>query len=282
MSDFTSSPTAFKIKLPVFEGPLDLLLHLIRKNEVDILNIPIASITEEYLAHLRLMEALDVNVAGEYLVVAATLIHIKSKMLLPKEETETPQEDPRADLVRQLMEYQQFKKISESFGFMEARQRDVFPRPVEDDEFIEEEFVEATLFDLLKAFQRMAHYLPQETLNEIAGETFSVTQKMNDLLDALEKDPHFHWRWYDELFPHRNALEAAMAGLSSSETGVEEIRSVGEVGRRRGELIAMLLAVLELVRMKLVQVFQSKRFGEIHVSRAVEELPETIEWVGEA
>jgi segregation and condensation protein A len=247
-NDFVSSPTAHRVKLPVFEGPLDLLLHLIRKSEVDIFNIPIAAITEEYLGHLELMEALDVNVAGEYLVVAATLIHIKSKMLLPKDEKEEAQEDPRADLVRQLLEYEQFKKISLSFGAMEARRREFYPRPLAEDELVEEEFVEATLFDLLKAFQRMAFYLPQETLKEIAGETFSVTQKMNELLDSLEQDPHYHWRWF---------------------------------GGSRGELIAKLLAVLELVRMKLIQVMQSQRFGEIHVTRAVDDLPDAVEFVGE-
>ncbi len=249
MSEFVSSPTAYQVRLNVFEGPLDLLLHLIRKNEVDILNIPMAQITEEYLGHLRLMEALDVNIAGEYLVMAATLVYIKSKMLLPPDESAAVEEDPRVDLVRQLMEYQQFKRISESFGTMEGRQRDLFPRRVEEDALIEEEVIEATLFDLLKAFQRMAWYFPQETLNEISGDSFSVTQKMNELLDTLEKDPTFHWQWEEH---------------------------------KKAELIAMLLAILELVRMKLVLVLQSRRFGDIHVTRSQETVSETVQWAGEA
>lgn len=266
MAEFVSSPSAYQVKLQQFEGPLDLLLHLIKKSEVDIFNIPIASITDEYLAHLDMMRDLDVNVAGEFIVMAATLIYMKSKMLLPKDEKADPEEDPRADLVRQLLEYQQFKQISETFGQWEVRARDYMPREMEDHELKEEEFVEATLYDLLRAFQKMAVYFPQEDLREIARETFSVTQKMNEVLDHLEQQEALHWRWkewLEELVEHTDALGTVVSF------------------KRKGELIAMFLAVLELVRLKLARVMQSNRFGEIHLMRSETPVPESLTWSGE-
>src|SRR5512136_194388 len=116
----------FQIKLDMFEGPLDLLLHLIREHQLDILDIPIATITEEYLRTLALMQELDLDVAGEFLLMAATLIHIKSKMLLPDEEP--PEEDPRAELVQRLLEYKRYKEAAQTFGLLEAEQGQLHER----------------------------------------------------------------------------------------------------------------------------------------------------------
>ena len=120
----------YKVKLEVFEGPLDLLLYLIKKEEVDIYDIPIAKITDQYLEYMELMQLLDLNIAGEFLVMAATLMHIKSKLLLPPDQTETAQEeeDPRAELVRRLLEYKKFKEAASELSHMESHQKHFFAR----------------------------------------------------------------------------------------------------------------------------------------------------------
>ena len=152
---------SYEIKLDIFEGPLDLLLYLIRKNEIDIYNIPIALITEQYLEYLDLMRSLNLDLAGEYLVLAATLIHIKSRMLLPPvegdDETEEG-EDPRAELVQQLLEYQAFKEAALNLEDRPLLERDVFTRgaPLEEPAEAEEEeetMIEVGIFELVQAFR---------------------------------------------------------------------------------------------------------------------------------
>ncbi len=154
---------SYEIKLDIFEGPLDLLLYLIRKNEIDIYNIPIALITEQYLEYLDMMRSLNLDLAGEYLVLAATLIHIKSKLLLPPaegEEEEEEGEDPRAELVQQLLEYQAFKEAALSLETRPLLDRDVFTRgaPAEEPAAAEEEeeaMIEVGVFELVQAFRRI-------------------------------------------------------------------------------------------------------------------------------
>ena len=145
----------FQIKLDMFEGPLDLLLHLIREHQLDILDIPIASITEEYLRYLAVMQELDLDVAGEYLLMAATLIHIKSKMLLPPEETtegeEAEAEDPRAELVSRLLEYRRFKEAAQTLGLLESETQLLHPRGAPAMEFEVEGPLEVSMLELLRA-----------------------------------------------------------------------------------------------------------------------------------
>ena len=168
---------SYEVKLDIFEGPLDLLLYLIRKNELDIYNIPMALITEQYLAHLEMMKALNLDLAGEYLVLAATLVHIKSRMLLPVEEGEKEGEDetdPRAELVRQLLEYQAFKEVALSLERRNLLDRDVFKRIQAAEETADEQedpMVEVTLFELIEAFKQVAERMDKEDLLEIDTET---------------------------------------------------------------------------------------------------------------
>ena len=228
---------AYQIKLAEFEGPFDLLLHLIKENEINIYDIPIAKITDEYLKYIEMMEMLDLDVAGEFIVMAATLIHIKSKMLLPKEEGVVEEEDPRLALVKQLLEYKRFKEVAEKMYYLEDKQRFIFTREISEDLKDEEEYVEATLFDLLKAFKGILQYLPKEEVVELAKEEVSVTQKINEILDKLEINNNI------------------------------EFNSLFEKKSTKQELIAIFLALLELIRLRLIIVLQTKLFGEIRIFR---------------
>lgn len=220
-----------RVRLDIFEGPLDLLLHLIKKNEVSIAEIPIATITEQYLATLDLMETLNLDVAGEFLVMAATLIHIKSRMLLPPEaeEAEEEEEDPRAELVRRLLEYQKFKQAAQELERRDVLNRDVFARPAEPGEDRDAvEFDSLSVFDLLSVLREVLEKLPEEELHEITLERISVREKMNELLDRLHRSGR---RLFQEL--------------------CQELTS-------RIEVIVTFLAVLELVKMRAIRVWQEK------------------------
>ncbi|HEV3139210.1 MAG TPA: segregation/condensation protein A [Vicinamibacterales bacterium] len=241
--DFESAPDAFPVKLEKFEGPLDLLLHLIRKSELDIHDIPIASITAQYLEAIELMQELNLDVAGDYLVLAATLIHIKSKMLLPRPETaagaDEPQEDPRDALVRRLLEHQKFKAAAGLLHEREQLRAAQWLRPDErvaaiaGDEYEPE--LEVDLFSLLTAFQ-------------------AVVQRAN-LRPKILLPP--------EQIPVEVRIEQLLARLSETEAcGFEDLFS--DVQERSG-LIVTFLALLEMIRLKLIRVFQSTSFGPIRV-----------------
>lgn len=165
----------YKVKLDVFEGPLDLLLYLIQKEEVDIYDIPISKITDQYLEYLELMQLLDLNIAGEFLVMAATLMHIKSKLLLPPDETEEidrQEEDPRAELVKRLLEYKKFKEAASELSERESTQKHFFARVgsgVKTDELPppEDKFFEASLFDLITAFTKVLKDVPKDAFYQV-------------------------------------------------------------------------------------------------------------------
>ncbi len=231
---------AYKVKLEVFEGPLDLLLYLIRKNEIDIYDIPIANITEQYLEYIELMRMLDLNIAGEFLVMAATLIHIKSKMLLPPEEKEIlpeEEEDPREELVRRLLEYKKFKEAAGVLQDLEGQRKKMFTRTAVFELDSGEKFFEASLFDLITALTRALKDVPKEVFQKIVKDEFTVEQKVHDLLHMLVKKPLIY---LSELF--KNA-------------------------KNKMEIIATFLAVLELIRLKEVLIVQKKSFGEIELIR---------------
>ena len=238
---------SYEVKLDIFEGPLDLLLYLIRKNELDIYNIPMALITEQYLEHLEMMKALNLDLAGEYLVLAATLIHIKSRMLLPVEEGPAgPEEeqDPRAELVRQLLEYQAFKEAALSLDRRRMLDRDVFKRVVPVDEVPdepEEAMMEVSLFELIEAFKQVVGRLDKEDLLEIDTERISLSDRINEILEDLEREKSLSFT---------DLLKAS---------------------RTRKSIIYTLLAILELMKMRVVRAFQSDPFGPIRIFPAVEE-----------
>jgi segregation and condensation protein A len=236
---------SFKVQLDIFEGPLDLLLHLIKKNEVTITEIPIATITEQYLATLELMQSLNLNVAGEFLVMAATLVHLKSKTLLPPEEgePEEEEEDSAEGLVRQLLEYQRFKEAAESLQSREILRRDVFTRKPETP--IEEGAVELetlSIFDLLSALRKVLAELPKGGMHQVVLETISVRDKMSFILDLL----------------HRQ--------------GETSFQSLFESAGSRLEVVVMFLAMLELVKMRAIRIRQ-----EAHAEPIVLELAAPLE-----
>lgn len=231
---------SYKVKLEVFEGPLDLLLYLIKKDEIDISDIPISVITEQYLEYLEFMRMLDLNIAGEFLVMAATLIHIKSKMLLPLEEKEIlseEEEDPREELVRRLLEYKRFKEVAGVLQDLEGQRKKMFARSAVFELGPEEKFFEANVFDLITALTRVLKDVPKEIFQEIVKDEFTVEQKVHDLLHMLVEDPILH---LSELF---------------------------KKAKNKSEIVAIFLAVLELIRLKEIIVVQKHSFGEIEVIR---------------
>jgi segregation and condensation protein A len=242
-NDFESAVDAFPVKLSNFEGPLDLLLHLIKKNEVNIQDIPIALITRQYLDAIHLLQEMNLDIAGEFLVMAATLIHIKSKMLLPRPETSAgvdgEEEDPRDALVRRLLEHQKFKAAAELLHEREQLRSAQWLRPdarvaeLAGDDYEPE--LEVDLFSLLSAFQ-------------------SVVERAK-LRPKVMLPP--------EQMPIEVRIEQLLARLSETEAiGFEEL--FADVDDRSG-LIVTFLALLEMIRLKLVRVFQAGSFGPIRI-----------------
>ncbi|MDI6605948.1 MAG: segregation/condensation protein A [Candidatus Omnitrophota bacterium] len=240
---------AYKIKLEIFEGPLDLLLYLVRKDHLNIYDIPVAEVTEQYLQYLNLMKLLDLNIAGEFLVMAATLMQIKSKMLLPADETLTEQgdeqEDPRAELVKRLLEYEKFKEIAASLREREINQKEVFKRPkAEIDKDIlksaegkKEVYFEASIFDLINAFSRALKDVPKEVFYEVIKDEFTIEEKIHDILHLL-------------------LLESSL-----------RLSDLFSKAKNKIEIIVTFLAILELVRMKEILAYQGEAFREIEISR---------------
>jgi segregation and condensation protein A len=229
----------YQITLPAFDGPMDLLLHLIKEHELDIYDIPISKITKEYLAYLEILESLNLEIAGDFLVMAATLMQIKSRMLLPSEPTEEEEaEDPRAELMRRLLEYKKFKDAAEQLSAMEKVRTRLFPRMVAQDlkEVGEEEHLEeVTLFGLLAAFKDVLIHTQEDPTAELVRPEITVTQKINDVMDMLQASKKIKFK------PMLMAC------------------------RSKIEKIICLLALLELMRLKLVKAFQNKIFDEIEI-----------------
>ncbi len=236
-----SDESGLTIRLDTFEGPLDLLLHLIKKEEIDIWNIPIARVTEQYLSYLQMMQELNINLAGEWLVMAATLIYIKSKMLLPPdpvaETAEQAQDDPRTELVYQLLEHQKFKNAAQMLHSREEVENAVWNRPPREALENEEEIVAVTLFDLVKAFRDVLQRFESQRAMELSQEDVTIEQALADFRQVL--------------LVHEKLVFSALFNRA----------------RSRRHLIALFLALLELVRLREVWVYQRKAFDEIHISR---------------
>ena len=180
---------SYRVKLEIFEGPLDLLLYLIKKEELDICSISITRIADEYLEYINLMQILDLDIASEFLVVAATLMQIKSRMLLPEEELEEeePEEDSSEALVQQLLEYKKYKEAAGNLEQMELEQHDVFTRPggVEVSDGEDEVLLDVSLFDLLGAFSDVLGRLKEEQVTEIVKDETTVREKVRFIMDIL-------------------------------------------------------------------------------------------------
>jgi segregation and condensation protein A len=234
------SSSSYSVRLDVFEGPLDLLLFLIKRDKVDICDIPIAHITKQYLEYIELMKELNLEVAGEFIVMAATLMRIKVRMLLPKTLDEEEEEDPREELVSALLEYRKFKEASHILKTKEAEQSRLFPRT--DFSFLnrlpeDEILVEASLPDLIFAFKRILDSQPKETFHTIDYPKVDVEERIEYVLNYLaQKDGVV----FTELF---------------SDTPIKLV------------MVVTFVAILELIRLQKIYIRQTKHFSEIWVFR---------------
>jgi segregation and condensation protein A len=248
----TETESGYLVSLPMFEGPLDLLLHLVQKHELDILNIPIAFITEKYTAYIQLLDELNIDLASEYLVMAATLVHIKSRMLLPNppadesgDGAEDAELDPRAELVRRLLEYQKYKLAAEQLGLRPVLGRDVFPRGSSDPVSGGEAPLEGvSMFKLLDAFQSVLTRTQNTREHQVDFDRFSISEKISELSDRL-----------------RLARRLVFHEIFDANTS-------------RGEIIITFLAILEMTRLRLTRVSQDGPFLPIYIElRVTEDAP---------
>ena len=234
---------AYKVMLDIFEGPLDLLLYLIKKNEVDIYDIPIAVITDQYLEYLDLMKALNLDVVGEFLVMASTLTAIKSRMLLPpsEDEEESGEEiDPRAELMEHLLEYQRYKEAAHQLKDRDLLEKDIFTRIQSEEQSLQVDkdtaVIEVNLFDLVDALRKVIERKDLAgDFMEVTVEKISVKDKMVEILEKLKENQQIT---FQSLF--------------------DEITT-------RYEIIVAFLSILELMRLRAVKVFQVHPYGEIRV-----------------
>jgi segregation and condensation protein A len=236
----------YRVKFEVFEGPLDLLLYLIKKEEVDIYDVNLTQLATEFIRYIEVMRLLDLEIAGEFLVMASTLMYIKSRELLPLDQQaqtdgEDEGEDPRWELIRQLVEYKKFKDAAAQLQVLEARQEDVFPRLPAKPEFAAETPApsDVSLFDLVNAVSAILKRVSQrEDLRDVFEDKWTVSEKIEYILKALAERPLLK---FFELF----------AGVMS-----------------RSEVVVTFLALLELIRLKQVVATQPEPFGEIELRRA--------------
>lgn len=255
----TDAGSACAIRLPAFEGPLDLLLHLIRQEELQITDLPISQVANQYLEYLGLMRELNLDVAAEYLVMAATLAWIKSRMLLPPSDDEEEEEgrDPRAELVARLLEYQRFKEVADALGERPLLGRDVFSAPgasIEAPPEGERE-IEVGLLQLIEALRRvLRESTTAESIHEVVTEPITVRERMVAVMDALERDETIEF-------------EALLRG-----DGERPVRAF---------VVATFLAILELAKLATLRIFQSlgaagEPEGPIRLRRAGEAMPTPI------
>src|SRR4026208_13444 len=253
LDDIEQTELPYQVRIENFEGPLDLLLHLIKKSEINIYDIPIHLIAQQYLTYIEAMEGLNLTVAGEFLVMAATLLQIKSKMLLPTDETITDEDDgpdPREELVRLLLEYKQFKEAARQLDEHEQLWREVYGREqsqavtLESDEALLDN---VSLFDLVVVLQGILDRNPGKRVMEIVPDNLTVRERMNAILEMLE--------------------------------GQESVNfaSLFEPSCHRLVIIVTFLALLELMRLRTARVFQPEHFGPILVSRAFSLVPDPAE-----
>jgi len=234
--DLYIPPVALKVFLDTFEGPLDLLLYLIRKQNLNILDVPIADITDQYVNYINLMKELELELAGEYLLMAAMLAEIKSKMLLPLFEEVEDEEDPRAELVRRLLEYERYRTASEELNKLKRLERDVFITGVESSHLAQPiELPDIALQELLLSFQEVLKRAEMFTTLHMLKEPLSVRERMATILEKLKNKDFID---FTELFD-----------LEEQKTG----------------LVVTFLAILELMKESLLEIVQTKAYGIIHV-----------------
>jgi len=237
----------YRVNLEVFEGPLDLLIHLIKKNDMDIYDIPIAFVLEEYMRYIDTIRELDIDLAGEFLLMAAELAHIKSRLLLPEEggEAEADEADPRSDLVRRLLEYQRYKEASHEFAERAMLGRDVFKQlaPETIDAEVEGP-VEGDVYELVEAFSRLLAKVPKEEIHDVSVDRISVNDRIYQIVGVLKDRATIS---LDEMLPERPV---------------------------RYDIVITFIALLEMCRLRMVRVYQSSVCGALHVQGTMEEVSE--------
>jgi segregation and condensation protein A len=235
--DLYIPPDALEVFLDAFEGPLDLLLYLIKRQNLDILNIPLARITEQYMEYIDLMKELRLELAAEYLVMAAMLAEIKSRMLLPRPESEEEDgEDPRAELIRRLQEYERFKQAAEDLHNLDQLGRDVYPVQVEvPDKHISQEPPKVELKELLLALRDVLKRADMFSHHHITREPLSLRERMTRVLETVRPD---RFTDFHELF---------------------------DISEGRDGVVVTFMAILELLKQTLIEMVQSETFGPIHV-----------------
>jgi segregation and condensation protein A len=234
----TAKPSGYEVKLEIFEGPLDLLLHLIRKNEVDIFDIPVATITDQYLAYLDTMRALNISLAGDFLVMASTLVHIKSRMLLPVSDDDE-EEDPRMEIARPLLEYLRLKEVAGELSERDLLERDVFTRRLSPDfknQFQDEEpILDVNLFQLMDAFKRLVDQAQPGASLKMEVERWSLEEKTALIVETLKSVEAVY---FQELFDKDNTI---------------------------AELIVTFLALLELIHVGMIRAYQPSPDKDIKI-----------------
>lgn len=238
--------SAFRIALPNFEGPLDLLLHLIREHKLDIFDIPIALITEKYLAYLEAMREINLDIAGEFLVMASTLAHIKSRLLLPRQEVPAgevePEEaqDPRAELVRRLLEYQKYKEAAGTLARQDILNRDVFARPIQPEQLpIPEEemgLAEFSIYKLIEALDRVLKKLDPKLQHQVLKDRLSLSDAIHRVADRLRSGERVSFF------------------------------SLFEGHRHRSQVVITFLAILEMCKLRLIRICQEEGEEEILIT----------------
>jgi segregation and condensation protein A len=218
----------------IFEGPMDLLVHLIKKNELDIYDIPIAKVTEQYLQYLEWMKILNIDTAGDFIVMASTLAHIKSRMLLPASEDEMDEDDPRQELIRPLLEYLQMKSAAEQLAERHILGEKTFVRSLDQKEFLDidqQPYIKVGLFELIDAFQKILEKIPGDQRIEFTADKISVKERITQITDILEAK------------------------------GSATFEALFSESPEKSEVIVTFLAILEMVKLALIRIVQHAQTG---------------------
>jgi len=238
----------YRVNLEVFEGPLDLLMHLIKKNDLDVYDIPVAFVLEEYMRYLDTLRELDIDLAGEFLLLAAELAHIKSRMLLPEEEGHGDLEDdldPRSDLVRRLLEYKRYKEASEGFAARAMLGRDVFVPMAPERVVVDAEGpIEGDAYQLVEAFSKLLKKVPEQEFHDVAVDRISVNDRIYQIVNELKEGRSIT---LEELLPPMDRIA-------------------------RYDIVITFIALLEMTRLKMIRVYQTSVCGPIHIQGTMEEV----------
>jgi segregation and condensation protein A len=263
------SEVSYQVALPEFEGPLDLLLHLVKKHELNIVDIPIAFITEQYLKMLDMMRSLNLDVAGEYLLMAATLAHLKSRELVPPDPAEEAAAeaagdddeeglDPRQELIRRLLEYQKYKEAATQLGDRPVTGRNVWPRGAKAEDVAGlrvlpggAPLAEVPVFHLIESLERVLSRAKVSFTHDVVVDRISITDRINELVDRLDKE-----------------------GTFTFESCFDFVEGGQPLATVRSQVVVTFLAILEMTRLKLVRLTQTEERGSIYITRASADLKE--------